>query len=296
MSLVLELQKEALDQEISVSHLLRKALVVARKLKLSDFQEWIEAELNGYTEDVPDYRIIRGSCMVKNPFHGYQPVQFPREEIAKSFSRRGVNSPIAELEALISDRKSTGILTMRYPAELERQLASQFYGLIPELIIGKDQIFGILDSVRNIILDWSLKLEEDGIVGEGMSFSDKEKRTASQITNVNYIGQMFGSQLQQGTSNSLSYNNDIKMDFEAVKDLLEQLKVQLNAMGHVPEQKAELQAEIATIESQIKSPNPKEGIVREALKSVRNIIEAGTANLLSSQPIIDALGRIISNT
>jgi len=53
MSLVLELQKEALDQRVSVSHLLRKALVVVRKLKLSEFQNWIEIELNGYGIMVP---------------------------------------------------------------------------------------------------------------------------------------------------------------------------------------------------------------------------------------------------
>lgn len=296
MSLVLELQKEALDQKISVSHLLRKALVVARKLKLSEFQEWIEIELNGYyAADVPEYRKIQGACMAKNPYHGYIPVQFPNEKMARSFSYRGVNSSIAELEALISNPKSGGTLTMRYPAEVERLLASQFHGLIPELLIGQDKISGILDSVKNIVLDWSLRLEEDGIVGEGMSFSDKEKQTASQITNVNYIGQMVGSQLQQGTSNAVSYNADIKMDFEAIKILIEQLKEQLSTMSHVPEQKAELQAEIATIESQINSPKPKEGIIRETLQSIRRILEGGAGNLLSSQSVMDALGRLISN-
>ncbi len=294
MSLVLELQKEALDQNISVSHLLRKALVVARKLKLSEFQEWVEIELNGYTVDVPEYRKIQGSCMVKNPYHGYIPVQFPNEKMAKSFSYRGVNSSIAELEALISNKKSGEILTMRYPTEIERQLASQFDGLIPQLVIGQDKFFAILDSVRNTVLNWSLKLEEDGIVGEGMSFSDKEKQTASQITNVNYIGQMVGSQLQQGTSNAVSYNADIKMDFAAIKVLIEQLKGQLSAMSQVPEQKAELQAEITTIESQINSPKPKEGIIRETLQSIRRILEGGAGNLLSSQPVMDALGRLIS--
>ncbi|WP_312560749.1 hypothetical protein [Anaerospora sp.] len=295
MSLVLELQKEALDQKISVSHLLRKALVVARKLKLSEFQEWVEIELNGYTVDVPEYRKIEGACMVKNPYHGYIPIQFPNEKMANRYSRRGVTSTIAELEALIGNRKSTEILTMRYHTEIERHLASQCHGLIPQLVVGKDKISGILDSVRNIVLNWSLKLEEDGIVGEGMFFSDKEKQTASQITNVNYIGQMVGSQLQQGTSNAVSYNADIKMDFEAIKVLIEQLKEQLSTMSHVPEQKAELQAEIATIESQINSPKPKEGIIRETLQSIRRILEGGAGNLLSSQSVMDALGRLISN-
>lgn len=297
MALVLELQKEALDQRVSVSHLLRKALVVARKLKSSEFQNWIEIELNGYgdTFTEPEYRQVRGSCMVKNPYHGFQPVQFPNDEWAKKFSERRISSPVAELESLVSNQKSNIKLTMRYPAEIECQLASQFYGLIPELIIGQDQVFGILDSVRNIVLNWSLKLEEDGIVGEGMSFSDKEKQTASHITNVNYIGKMVGSQLQQGTNNSVRYNPNTEMNFKEIQILLEQIKMQISTMNDAPGNKAEVQADISTIESQINSPKPKEGIIQEALQSIRRVLEGGTGNLLSSQPILEALGRLINN-
>jgi len=294
MSLVLELQKAALDHHLSVSHLLRKALVVARKLKLSEFQKFVDTELTGYIASVPEYRIIRGSCMVKNPFHGYQPLNFPKEEIANSLSRRGVNSAIAELESLINDNNSKAILTMRYPTEIECDLSSQLHGLIPELVVGRDQIVGILDSVRNIVLNWSLKLEEDGIVGEGMSFSEKEKQTASRITNINYISQMVSSQLQQGTSNTVKYTETNQMNFKAVRELLEQIKEQLVNMNNQPEQKAEFQADIYTIESQINSPKPKEGIIRESLDSIRRILEGGAGNLLSSQSVLESLCKLIN--
>ena len=46
-SLVLELQRECLAPGVSVTDLLRKALVVARKLGVKDLQSWIENELNG---------------------------------------------------------------------------------------------------------------------------------------------------------------------------------------------------------------------------------------------------------
>jgi hypothetical protein len=60
-SLVLELQRECLDSRIFVSDVLRKALVVARKLGLTEFQAWINSELNGYYAgkiDLPEYRIL----------------------------------------------------------------------------------------------------------------------------------------------------------------------------------------------------------------------------------------------
>lgn len=46
--IVLELQKEALDETISIESLLRKAYLVAKKLKLRDLEEWINQEQNGY--------------------------------------------------------------------------------------------------------------------------------------------------------------------------------------------------------------------------------------------------------
>jgi len=50
----------------------------------------------------------------------------------------------------------------------------------PFLIIQRNRLIGILDTVRTTILEWSLKLEEDGIIGEGMSFSPQEKAMASE--------------------------------------------------------------------------------------------------------------------
>ena len=47
-SLVLELQRDAIDPSVSPLNLLRKALIVARKLGIVEFQQWIELELNGY--------------------------------------------------------------------------------------------------------------------------------------------------------------------------------------------------------------------------------------------------------
>jgi hypothetical protein len=39
--IILELQKEALDKRTQISDLLRKALLVARKLKVQEIESWI---------------------------------------------------------------------------------------------------------------------------------------------------------------------------------------------------------------------------------------------------------------
>jgi hypothetical protein len=72
MSIVLELQREASDSSVSVTDILRKALIVARKLGLREFQGWIESELNGYSEprEIPDYRVLHGQLEAWNHMQG----------------------------------------------------------------------------------------------------------------------------------------------------------------------------------------------------------------------------------
>jgi hypothetical protein len=76
--LVHELQQAALDEKSSVSFLLRKALVVATKLSVSDFELWAGSELEGYQDGqlpLPEYRKVHGAPKVWNPYHGYQDLQ-----------------------------------------------------------------------------------------------------------------------------------------------------------------------------------------------------------------------------
>ena len=60
--IVIELQQEALKSDFDILNLLRKAYLVARKLKLNEFEKWIDSELNGYKnlDKIPDYRLLRG--------------------------------------------------------------------------------------------------------------------------------------------------------------------------------------------------------------------------------------------
>jgi hypothetical protein len=65
--LVHELQQATLDDKSSVSSLLRKALLVATKLGVSDLEAWARSELQGDGVPIPEYRKIRGAPKVRNP-------------------------------------------------------------------------------------------------------------------------------------------------------------------------------------------------------------------------------------
>lgn len=228
--LVLELQRAAMEENTNVSDLLRKAFVVARKLGVSEFQEWINLELNGYGKDhkVPDYRIIKGDLKAWNPYHGYVPVIIQNPDEAERLSRMPIGQSVGELVSLEKPKdKRYGDLQVRLPAHIERKLMDGMgVPLKPTLLVSHSELHGILDSVRNIILEWSLKLEEEGISGEGMTFTKEEKQKANKATEI-HIGTFQG--ILGNVNNSTvtqSYQNDItKYDFDSLAEYFQSLGV-----------------------------------------------------------------------
>ena len=88
-SLVIELQQEAINPEAKVSDLLRKALVVAAKLNVGEFRQWIEQELHGYKGDadsIPKYRHIKGELKATHPMYGLVPAIISDSELEDKLS------------------------------------------------------------------------------------------------------------------------------------------------------------------------------------------------------------------
>lgn len=57
-SLVLDLQQKVLRPDCDILDALRKAHLIAAKLKLAEFDSWIQNELNGYNctnDEIPEY-------------------------------------------------------------------------------------------------------------------------------------------------------------------------------------------------------------------------------------------------
>ncbi len=288
VSLVEELQKDALNHDIKITELLQKSLVVATKLKLDDLATWVRQELDGYGEDeVPKYRELHGAVQVFNPYRGYQPLEFQNLDHAKGFSKMHFNTPIGELEHdLINAQKSgSDAFQVSFSPAVEKMLMDAIsYRLQPSLHMNASQFQGVLDAVRKIILEWSLKLEEDGITGEGMSFSSEEKSKAQSVTyNIkNYIeGNIQDSQIQIEATNS-SQSKTIEFDAGKLADLIKALRGTIDVIGVDEKGKQELNSEIGTLEAQISSPNPKNTIIGESLSSIKRILEAASGNLVAS--------------
>ena len=207
--IVLELQKEAMDKNADIESLLRKSYFIARKLKLPEFEEWIQCEQEGYgKKETPEYRMIQGQLKALNPVRGWIPVVMESAIAEKAFTKTKLPNSVSELYDLYQNAESS-MLVMNLPAERNKYVArccgfnTQF-----RLEFGKNQIYSILSRVKNNILDWALTLEESGIVGRDYSFSEEEKKIEKEKTEItNYITNFWGTttdvQVQQGNVDSL---------------------------------------------------------------------------------------------
>jgi len=203
---VLELQREALTQNGDALSLLRKAYLIARKLHLKDFGEWLNKELNGYglEDEVPNYRILRGEVKAWNPMRGWIPVLFDREY---GFNIHQSRDSIANLINIYSTSKGKPAI-VNFPAEINSFLGQNApIQTKYALHISTNQIYTIVESVRTAVLEWSIVLEENGIIGEGMQFSKEEQEIAVNTPTINnyttnFFADVSNSQVQQGTENS----------------------------------------------------------------------------------------------
>lgn len=211
-SLVLELQRAAMDQTQEVAAILRKAMVVASKLRLDDFRDWCTDEMNGYIKrSVPPYRKVRGQLKAFNPYNGWVPVMMEDVDLQNTLSERAIGQAISELEHLLKE-KGDGALQVPLPHDILMKVfgnSESFHlGMVPTLLVGRNQLAGTVQAVRNKVLEWSLDLEQKGILGEGMTFSaDEVKRASGAVYNIGtfsgVIGDVTSSTLQFGNYNSL---------------------------------------------------------------------------------------------
>jgi len=180
MNSIKELQHDINNDKVSCSAILRKAKIIASKLGQEDFSKWIDKELNGYADDdsVPEYRIIKGVPQGFNPYRGWIPYINENSEIQEQISRRGINQSISQLEDL-TDKNS---LMVKFPPKLEQALRKGIKMDVDlRLSIDKSAVVGIINNVRNEVLNWSLKLEKVGVSTEETEFSNEEKTEAQGV-------------------------------------------------------------------------------------------------------------------
>lgn len=179
-SIVMELQRELLDNNINLSSSLNKAYVIARKLNVTELLDFLNCEIKGYPDsnNLPSYRITNGVLKGFNPYQGWQSLVIEDEKIAKTMCTVNLTMPIAEIESLVADTDNTSQPRQILPSSLIPKMIGEGFCTQLALFFGSNVLSAVLSTVRHSLLEWTLRLEESGIVGEGLSFTDKEKEIA----------------------------------------------------------------------------------------------------------------------
>ena len=300
MTLLRQIQDELASSDVDVVAVLRKCKILARRLNSDQFAQWVDWELNGYPADaeVPAYRTV-------HPVHyasfsnGYWSIQqhpistlLIDKEWRHHFEPFLYRAGIEAVKALAASdgggmlqRNDLRFLLKNKVVDLP---CHQFWSQISEV-----ELKQIISAVTNRLLDFVMDIEtENPNAGEappGELPVPPEK--VQQLVHNHFHGPV-GNIAQ----NSSSFSQTATLNFDQVREVITTIRTQLATAPLEQSARATAEAQLATIDAQLASPSPNEGIVREAGRSLRTIIEAAIAGAIVQpgvwHPILNALGSL----
>ena len=285
-SLVTDLQQEILNSNCDILIALRKAHLIASKLQLNEYDKWIQSELNGYDDDsdnIPDYRQVNGQVKAWNPYNGWIPVILQNSKLEKVLCNQKLGESIGEILDLYN--KSSGIITITFSADVANKLDS--WCDVPfktqyALHFSKHLLKSIIDKVTNCLLEWTLELEKNGILGENMTFSKSESASAKELSQQinNYYGpvvngNLSNSQMVSGNNNAIAFNElDIPELISTIRKSLETETISKEDM----ETALEILDDVYDKFEKKKKPS----IIKSALLGLRDFIISAGANITAA--------------
>lgn len=100
--------------------------------------------------------------------------------------------------------------------------------------------------------------------------------------NVLSIGQMVGSQIQQDSPSATQNSALAQLDCDALHKLAAGVLACLDRLDLPSQDKSSIQKQVHTIQSELASAEPNEGIIRKCLGSTKRILESMAGSLLAS--------------
>lgn len=280
-SLVLDLQRDVLNKDCDILGALRKAHVIATKLKLNEFDSWIMGELNGYTtmNAVPGYRTIRGQLRAYNPYRGWIPVISQNTEFEETMCVRKLSNSISEIIGWCNNPDK--YLAFSYPgdiAHLLQKMVDAPFKTDYSLYVEVNQLRSIMDKVGNCLLEWTLRLEKDNILGDDMRFSQEEEKRAEAVPQQihNYYGTVINGAIDRSAVVS-GNDNSVTVNFNDISEILEKVKnsEELNDLSE--EDKAVSVELIEDVEQKIIT-NKSSKTIRAAMVGLKDFLLNAGAN------------------
>lgn len=236
MKLIEEIIEILSKEEPNLTNALLKTKILLHKMGKSDLIEWVNNEINGYSEDaqVPPYRAVNAQVLANFANMAYQYSRHPIPLFHLDEGYREFLEVIKLRQSLKALEKfaanDSGSIQRAIPVEastlLEKGLDSSYHIQKAWCEISTSAITQILIEVRSRLLDFVLELS--GKFGKDLS--DKEVKDISNTldTNSMFANAMLGDNatILIGNHSHQSVDSKIfKNNFESLSDLLKSKNV-----------------------------------------------------------------------
>ena len=286
---VLNLQNDVMQSDCDIVNVLRKAHAIAAKLNLNNFDSWIINELYGYTseENIPRYRHVRGQLKAIGQFRKLNDVEIYDAEIERKLIdhkviERDLTCSISELISFL--RTDRDCLILVCSGEIQSFLKETFehpFWYHFALHISRTSIDALIDIVKTTVLDWTVSLEKENILGDGMKFTPKEKKAASsmpQTININ-IGE--GATVGQVIAGN---NNQANFNYEGLAKAMSDVESAIEKDSCLSEDNKESARELlADIKSDIEKHEPT--AIQASMKALKDFL-IGTGSCVAAGLIL----------
>jgi AbiTii len=258
------IQNEAVDGSSDLSTLLRKCLVLASGLKYEPLKSWVRWELDGYpnSSELPNYRILHGleSFGIFLGAMGYQLRNAPLsllglpEAVRQGYSDPEVRQGVRSIVQMIRSEQE-GTVSWSWPAGACQVFDLKGYRDDLRLMqawisVPVAALVGILDAIRNRLLDFALEIENIDLGPVEQLPSEQSRQTSTaQITQV-FHQTIYGPVSNVGTAETISQTMVV------ARGDLEGLKTRFREIGIPEPEMKELEKAIKADEAE---PKPEKG-------------------------------------
>lgn len=300
--LILQIQAAALDSTASITDVLRKAKVACVKLGLVEFGKWIDSELNGYAtlEGFPEYRKLSGVPEGHNAYWGWQPIIFNNSQQQTNWSSAHVGMSISAIADSLQRVTAEGVFGFPYPPDVEQDLRSSVnHGDHFRIRLDVSQCANIVHAVRNILLDWTLAMEAQGITGAGLTFSDADKQkseavTAQTINNFHISGQVGALAVSADRS---VVQGSVEATLNLPRETLgfvQQMEALLPVASLPTQIHEDVRRELESLKQEASSAHPEGSRLRKGLETLRRVL-APTGETLVKLAVDAAVTKLLGH-
>lgn len=298
-SLIIDLQKDIFENKDILS-ILHKAYSISKELELHDFSNWINSEINGYSnvKNIPDYRYIEYELLYDTDYG--RKIKLTNESIIKNilnnlpkecrkeFIKHPVKLPLPEIIHICEKKPDTinffindscgDKIKNNIPNAIKIYKVSQLY-----------QFESIIDYVKHELTEWTSELKKNNILGESYIFTQEEVENAKTINNIIFSN----SSIQVGNNiqiNNFSYKNEIKVNLNSVKKILVENEIDKEAHD-------EINKKLTIIEEELEKEKPDIGMMNNTciylLEFVSQVLSGVVSTLLLNH--FSSIINILSN-